>query len=125
MGFEGDVLETLLGSCVSIILTDPRRTTGVMCHIVHSLEAPAEAENNTAYATQAMQSLFALLRSAGITPEMCEAFVYGGGNMFPHIFCKYHVGMRNADWALDFLGSHGIPVIEQAVGGGKQLDLEW
>ena len=56
---------------------------------------------------------------------MCEAFVYGGGNMFPHIFSKYHVGMRNADWALDFLGSHGIPVIEQAVGGAFYRKVRW
>jgi chemotaxis protein CheD len=35
-GERGDRLETLLGSCVAIILTDPRRTIGAMCHIVHA-----------------------------------------------------------------------------------------
>jgi len=125
MGFDGDVLETLLGSCVSVILTDPRRTTGVMCHILHSLKAPAAEANNTAYATQAMQSLFALLRSVGIAPEMCEAFVYGGGNMFPQIFSKFHVGIGNADWALDFLESHAIPVVEQSVGGAFYRKVRW
>ena len=33
LGERGDTLSTLLGSCVSIILTDPRRTVGVMSRI--------------------------------------------------------------------------------------------
>ena len=30
VGQRGDRLETLLGSCVAIVLTDPRRTIGAM-----------------------------------------------------------------------------------------------
>ena len=41
IGTRGDRFETLLGSCVAIVLTDPRRTVGAMCHIVHAMPAPA------------------------------------------------------------------------------------
>ena len=40
---RGERLDTLLGSCVAIVLTDPRRTVGVMCHIVHARSAPRAA----------------------------------------------------------------------------------
>ena len=40
-GERGERFETLLGSCVAIVLTDPRRTVGAMCHIVHAMPAPA------------------------------------------------------------------------------------
>lgn len=48
---RGDRLETLLGSCVAIVLTDPRRTIGAMCHIVHCSRALAGAPETSAYAT--------------------------------------------------------------------------
>ncbi|MEI7447926.1 MAG: hypothetical protein WCK28_23765, partial [Burkholderiales bacterium] len=32
---RGARLATLLGSCVSILLADPRRSIGAMCHYVH------------------------------------------------------------------------------------------
>ena len=35
LGYAGDRMKTLLGSCVAVILTDQRRTVGTMCHIVH------------------------------------------------------------------------------------------
>ena len=38
-GERGERFETLLGSCVAIVLTDPRRTIGAMCHIVHAMPA--------------------------------------------------------------------------------------
>jgi len=37
---RGEVLETLLGSCVALLLTDPRQTVGVMCHIVNAALHP-------------------------------------------------------------------------------------
>jgi chemotaxis protein CheD len=125
LGYQGDVLETLLGSCVSVILTDPRRTTGVMCHIVHCLKPPAEAVNNTAYAVHAMPRLFAMLRNVGIAPELCEAYVYGGGSMFPDVFSTHHVGKSNVAWTLDFLESQGIPVVEQSVGDAFYRKVRW
>ena len=43
IGQAGDQFKTLLGSCVSVVLTDPRRTVGAMCHIVHVGTPNAEA----------------------------------------------------------------------------------
>jgi hypothetical protein len=32
---RGDTLETLLGSCIAVLLSDRKRTIAAMCHIVH------------------------------------------------------------------------------------------
>ena len=47
---QGEQLETLLGSCVAIVLTDPRRTVAVMCHFVHSRSATDGRANDGQYA---------------------------------------------------------------------------
>ena len=122
---QGDRLETLLGSCIAVLLTDPRRTTGAMCHFVHSSPAPNSCRDTAAYAATAMRNMYALLRARGIEPKMCEAFVYGGGNMFPDIHSKSHIGDENARWALDTLARDGVKVLFHDVGGQAYRRVGW
>lgn len=122
---RGDRLETLLGSCVAIVLTDPRRTVGVMCHIVHSGPAPSAEGASSAHADVALATMYALLRARGIEPTQCEAYVYGGGNMFPDIFMATHVGDNNVQWALAALAEDGVPVLFDDVGGNSYRRLAW
>ena len=122
----GDRLETLLGSCVSIILTDPRRTVAVMCHIVHSGTAPAEDRRaETTHAEPALAAMFRLLQGCGISPQLCEAYLYGGGNMFPALFKQSHVGQSNAEWALQALDGLGIRLLAQDTGGTVFRRISW
>lgn len=122
---RGDRLETLLGSCVAIILTDPRRTVGVMCHIVHSKPASSPDRASGAHADVALATMYGLLRERGLEPTRCEAYVYGGGNMFPDIFMQSHVGDDNAQWAQATLENDGVPVLLNDVGGSAYRRLAW
>ena len=125
LGLAGDQLKTLLGSCVSVILTDPRRTVGVMCHIVHVGRPSAANARNTAYGEVAMRDMFDRLVGVAIPPKLCQAYVYGGGNMFPQMAHKSHVGAKNADWVLDYLHDCGIQVVEHDVGGSTYRKVTW
>jgi chemotaxis protein CheD len=125
MGLAGDQLKTLLGSCVSVILTDPHRTVGAMCHIVHVGKPNTSNTRNTAFGEPAFKELFARLLSLGINPSLCQAYVFGGGNMFPHLFTKHHVGASNIEWVLDFLAKKNIPVITQSLGGDGYRVVTW
>lgn len=125
IGTRDDRLETLLGSCIAVVLTDPRRTVGAMCHIVHGRAAPAGERHNAAFADVALERLFALIRARGITPGLCEAFVYGGGNMFPQVFRNAHVGDCNASWALQGLAAAGIRVLARDTGGQVYRRVAW
>jgi chemotaxis protein CheD len=121
----GEQLKTLLGSCVCVILTDPRRTVAAMCHIVHVGRPNAANTHNTAYGLVAMHDMYAHLRSRGVNPALCEAYVFGGGNMFPKIFSARHVGASNIDWALDFLHEQQLVVVDQSLGGNGYRKVSW
>lgn len=125
-GERGDRLETLLGSCVAIILTDPRRTVGVMCHVVHSrLPAGGTQDGNTAYGEAALAAMARRLLARGITPSLCEAYVVGGGNMFPALVSEGHVGDHNVRWALDALARTKVRVLMQDTGDTTYRRIGW
>jgi chemotaxis protein CheD len=125
-GAQGDRLETLLGSCVAIILTDPRRTGGVMCHVVHSRAAGASSlATGFHHGEAAWQAMGGLLRAHAIEPRLCEAYVYGGGNMFPGVYPQANVGDNNVRWALDALDGAGIAVLHHDLGGSTYRRLAW
>jgi chemotaxis protein CheD len=125
LAFAQDPLKTLLGSCVSVILTDPKRTVAAMCHIVHVGKPNAANRRNTAYGAPAMEDMFAKLRGVGVTPKLCQAYVFGGGNMFPHLFMERHVGASNIAWVLDYLHEHGIQVVDHCLGGNGYRKVSW
>jgi chemotaxis protein CheD len=125
-GDRGTRFSTLLGSCVAVVLTDRRRTIGAMCHIVHAgCCSDAEAKPNTAYGEQALRAMYAQLHRYGIQAGWCEAFVYGGGNMFPELIPNSHVGEANARWVLDALQADGIRVLLHDLGGSVYRRLSW
>lgn len=124
-GERGDRLDTLLGSCVAIILTDPRRTIGAMCHIVHAGPSASSAPASATYADVALATMYRLLRDRGIDPTQCEAYLYGGGNMFPDLLSHGHVGERNARWVCDALAEDGVRVLAQDLGGCAYRRLSW
>ena len=127
VGSAGDRMTTLLGSCVAIVLTDPRRTVGAMCHIVHAHAASSAQRTSGAFADAAFAALFDLLLARGITPHLCQAYVYGGGNMFPGLDIEpgCAVGDDNAHWALDALDAEGIRVLHHDLGGPVYRRICW
>ncbi len=124
-GVRGDRFETLLGSCVSVVLTDPRRTVGAMCHIVHSTSGGSSTPRDSAWGDVALDLMYEMLRERGIAPQLCEAYVYGGGNMFPGLFSGAHVGANNARWTLQALALDGVRVLHQDLGGNTYRRLSW
>lgn len=122
---RGDRLETLLGSCVAVILSDPARTIGTMCHILHSNPPANAASKATVGADAAFDAMYSLLRERGLNPRLCQAFVYGGGNMFPDVFSRTHVGFDNTQRVLERLAEDGIRVLFRDVGGDAYRRLRW
>lgn len=125
-GERGDRLETLLGSCVAIVLTDPRRTVGVMCHVVHSrLPVHGQQDHNTAYGEAALAEMAQQLLARGIAPALCEGFLIGGGNMFPALVGEAHVGAHNVRWALAALARSKVRLVFQDTGGASYRRIGW
>jgi chemotaxis protein CheD len=121
----GERMETLLGSCVAVVMTDPRRTLGAMCHIVHCGANPSAASSANAHGAGALRQMYCLLRARGIEHRLCEAWVVGGGNMFPGLYGGPHIGDQNSRWVLAALAEDGVRVIGQDVGGNTYRRLGW
>lgn len=122
----GERLETLLGSCVAVVLTDPRRTVGAMCHIVHAHPRGPRGQVDAHHAGPALDAMYAALRARAIEPRLCEAYVYGGGNMFPGLArAATHVGERNVRAVLGRLEVDGVAIAWIDVGGAAYRRLRW
>jgi len=118
---RGERVETLLGSCVAVVLTDARRSIAAVCHLVHAGDGATAA-----HGAMAFETMDALLSQRGFNSRFCEAFVYGGGNMFPALARgRGHVGLSNARWTLGELAERGTPVLGTDVGGDGYRRLSW
>ena len=126
---RGECLETLLGSCVAIVLTDPRRTIGAMCHVVHAGSPHGATARDTAFGEAALTEMRHRLRERGIDAGQCLAWVFGGGNMFPgrigDAATEGNVGAANFEWALGALARAGIRVLGVSLGGHAYRKLRW
>ncbi len=124
-GTRGDRFDTLLGSCVAVVLTDPRRTVGAMCHIVHARSGP-RSPLDSSFGDVALDLMYEQLQALGAVPQRCQAFVYGGGNMFPGLVAgEGHVGSANARWVLEALAADGVTVQHADLGGTSYRRLRW
>lgn len=122
---RGERLETLLGSCVGVMLTDRHRTVGAMCHVVHASPANDRSEQPQAHADTAIDTMYRLIGARGYTPQLCEAFVCGGGNMFPWLVDGARIGERNAQVVLARLQRDRVRVLFQDLGGAVYRRLRW
>jgi chemotaxis protein CheD len=125
IALAGDRVETLLGSCISAILTDSERTVGAICRVVHSRQHAQARQRATAQCHEAIDAMYAHLKSSGLDPTLCDAFVFGGGNMFPDLIGGGHVGEDNAHRVLSRLEQDGIRILQRHVGGPLYRRVSW
>ena len=116
------VLVTLgLGSCVAIMLHDPRACAGAMAHILLPSKSLArDAANPAKFPETAVPLLVQRLTALGADPRGLVAKLAGGASMFAQLMTpgSVQMGERNIGAVRDVLRRAGIPVTAEAVGGG-------
>lgn len=121
--FVGDArhrVYTLLGSCVSITLWQRERRLGAMSHFLLAERAGTGASALDArYGDEAMNLMLQDLAALGVSPETCEAKLFGGGNMFPDTTASMPlaIGQRNGVGAKALLEAHGIALVSHSLFG--------
>ena len=125
VGFTGDRFETLLGSCVSVLLVSPCFQVASMCHFVHSSRPTKAKSKDASYADVAMVKMDHLLRKYGFNARLCRAYVFGGGNMFPANGNIVDIGAMNVAWAFNYLNHKKIPVLGSETGENYYRKLAW
>ncbi len=112
------VIETVLGSCVAVCLHDPVNRVGGMNHIFLPGRADFKNFNNIArYGINAMELLINRIMVLGGSRRDLVAKAFGGARILSSIAVENGMGVKNAEFVLEFLEMEGIPVVNQDLGG--------
>jgi chemotaxis protein CheD len=114
-------LVTILGSCVAVCLHDRINGVAGMNHfLLPENPNPLIADQSAQlmrYGEPAMNALIYDMLKLGAEWQHLEAKVFGGASMLRSIPVAQRVGPRNAQFAIDYLQAHDIPVVRQSLGG--------
>lgn len=107
---DGLMLVTVLGSCVAACIRDVDLGVGGMNHFMLPDEGGRDAVGSSArYGTYAMEVLINHLLKMGARRHRLEAKVFGGGAVMEALSSS-DVGVRNAQFVLDYLKTEKIAV---------------
>ena len=109
---KGMLLVTVLGSCVAACIRDTESGIGGMNHFMLPDEGGRGdvAATSARYGTYAMEVLINHLLKLGARRNRLEAKVFGGGAVLASLSSS-NVGVRNAEFVLDYLKTEKIPVV--------------
>lgn len=115
---NGEVLLTVLGSCVAACLFDPVSGIGGMNHIL----LPGKADLNhfdlpARYGVNAMETLINKMMRMGADRKRIVAKIFGGAHVIPTISREFGMGRRNAQFVEEFLQKESIPLVNSDIGG--------
>jgi chemotaxis protein CheD len=114
---EGELIATVLGSCVSACVRDPEAGFGGMNHFMlpHS-DKPGSwggAGNAARYGTYAMETLINDILKAGGRRDRLEVKAFGGGKILTKLT---DIGQQNIRFLLEFLRFEGLQLKSHDLG---------
>lgn len=120
----GEVLVTILGSCVSACIRDPIARVGGMNHFLLPGDDSVVAQLSDAarYGVFAMESLINGILKAGGRKDRLEVKVFGGGNV---IKSTQQIGSKNAAFIRQFLKSDGLRITSEHLEGDLPRRLHY
>lgn len=111
------VISTVLGSCVSVCLTDPVTRSGGANHFV--LPHWTRGDASCRFGRTAMETLLARMLALGCERRNLAARVFGGASQFPGSNGRISIGQQNVEVATGFLEGEGISILVRDVGGAR------
>ena len=115
--FRPLVLDTVLGSCVAACLYDPVAKAGGMNHFMLPDGADANDPTSARYGVNAMELLINELLKMNAHRRRLQAKIFGAGHVLQVRERLGSVPQRNIEFIRKFLGTEGIPVIKEDLGG--------
>lgn len=116
------IIDTVLGSCVSVCLYDPRLKIGGINHYMLPLWN-GKGLASPKYGNIAIEKLVKRMISLGCFQEQLIAKVFGGANQSTS---SIDIGGRNIIIAKEMLQEYNIKIVAQSVGGhvGKKIRFD-
>lgn len=115
---QNTMIVTVLGSCVSACIRDPRTGIAGMNHFLLPGDPSGsdQLDPSARYGAYAMELLVNQLLKLGASRHHLEAKVFGGGNVLRGL-TLHNVGQRNGEFVTDYLHNEEIPVLASDIGG--------
>ena len=116
-------IRTLLGSCVAVVLWQPKLRIGGMCHFMLPHRSRGNGRKQPLdgrYAEEAMQMFMDELRRTATSPGQYRARLVGGGRMFEqpcNLSGAIDICTRNMEAARELIVHHGFALHSQDMGG--------
>ncbi|HEX5336807.1 MAG TPA: chemoreceptor glutamine deamidase CheD [Gallionella sp.] len=110
---------TTLGSCISACIRDRVSCIGGMNHFMLPASADADGWKSTSlsaatrYGNFAMEHLINVILKNGGKRQNLEVKLFGGGRILANMT---DVGMRNINFARDYIATEGLKVVAEDVG---------
>jgi chemotaxis protein CheD len=117
---NGQIIHTILGSCIATCIYDKKKKIGGMNHyLLPSLIRPDEILTSEAgrYGMYAMELLIGELIKYGAKRKNLAAKIFGGGNVLEFRKSDGDVTGSNIKFAKKFLKLEGIPLQKEDLGG--------
>jgi chemotaxis protein CheD len=115
---DGAVVRTLLGSCVSACLWDPKSGAGGMNHFMLPRAANGDGGDDLArFGVHAMELLIGKIQRLGGERRTLQAKVFGGGHVLQIAGAAESVPEQNIRFVRRFLSEEDIPVVAEDLGG--------
>ena len=129
---QGDVLLATgsLGSCVGVVLYDPRNRSGGLAHCLlpDSSQYSRNSMTDGRCVNTALPAMLGQVLRLGGVKRALRAAVVGGASMFefPGGDDLFSIGKKNVDRAKEFLVNERIPIVFQDVGDnyGRRVEVD-
>ncbi len=112
----GEVVVTILGSCIAACMRDPIAHVGGMNHFLLPASGDIDEGNSFRFGLFAMEQLINELMKRGAQKERLEIKLFGGGNVLQNN-SKDPVGDRNIAFVREFLHKEGLEIAAEDLGG--------
>ena len=121
VGNQGEIISTVLGSCISVCIIDKTKGLAGMNHFMLPRDNAGRmnnkaGSNSTRYGNWAMEFLINEMLKAGAKKESLDIKVFGGGQVLSDMEFM-DIGQRNIDFVFSFLVQEGMKINCHDVGG--------
>ncbi len=119
---KGEMITTVLGSCISACVRDPVIGVGGMNHFMLPIDTRIKSREDkkdfgiaSRYGNFAMEMLINAVIVHGGKRKNLEVKLFGGANVISQI-CSTDVGIQNIEFAHEYLSYEGLNVIAEDTG---------
>lgn len=116
---QPEVVETLVGSCVTVCLYNKKNGHAAMNHFLQDHISSEIGCDIGKYGTTATEYIINTLMKLDPVPSHYRAQIFGGAAVIKTTSDKDSIGKVNSDIARKILANYGIPIIREEVGGTR------